>query len=170
MQLPKELLELIVEEVIKVHIRQDEAKAKERKDWRLRNTELLLKNYRMLRSHCDGATEELNQYDNVFEPHELEIHSLMQYKAKTARMLDFVDTQLKAYRSLCQASGEASDRRFKVVDRQYIDPAHIGKSKKEIAEGLNIDQRTLYRDEKKAFEEISMYLFGFDSIQDLNVK
>lgn len=169
MQLPKELMQMIVEEVAKERTRQEIAQAKERKDWRLRNTELLMKNYRMLRSHCDGIVEDLETVEvNVFDRHELEIESLMAYKAKTAKMLNFVDAQLKVYKTYCYDCGDSVRRRYSVVSRLYVDKSFVGKPKKIIAEGLNIDLSTMYRDETKAFQELSMYIFGFDSIQDLN--
>lgn len=120
-KLPSEIVELITKSVIKTIEKQQDKTDKEKKDWRLRNTRLLLKNYRMLEEHCKSVEDELTNYEEiVYDPEELELHALMKYKAKTAKMLMYFDEMFKAYGNYCDRSGEATQRRCKVIDKLYV--------------------------------------------------
>lgn len=165
-KLPQEVLGEITKHVMKVIDKNDKKDQKEKKDWRLRNTRLLLRNYRMLNEHCQGVEAELFAYEDiVYDPDELELHSLMKYKAKTAKMLLYFDEMFKAYGDYCNRAGEASSRRFQVIDRLYV--SHNKLTTAGVAEIFNINTRTVYKDADKAIEELSIFLFGIDSIQDL---
>lgn len=165
-KLPKETIEAITKTVIQTWEKEQTKAKNEKKDWRLRNTRLLLKNYRMLEEHCRGVKVELEAYEEiVYDPEELELHTLMKYKAKTAKMLLYFDEMFKAYGNYCNRAGEATRRRFQVVDRLYVSNNEMGAE--QVAEYFNINTRTVYKDADKAIEELSVFLFGIDSIYDL---
>jgi hypothetical protein len=164
--LTKGQLEIIVEAVLKEQQKQDNKKKEHKKDWRLRNTKMLLKNYHLLQKHCDEITEDLEAFEEViFDPEELNLRSLMKYKAKTKKMLDYFDNSWGSYQSYCKNRGSVYSRRCDVLYKLYISPNEFTKIK--IAELYNMDERTVRRDEKKALEELSVFLFGIDSLSDL---
>ena len=79
----KTIDELEIEDVIKLGInaginyikQQEELKIGKRKDRRLRNTKLLLRNYRMLSAHCTSAIYDAKQ---VVDENAIDILDLME--------------------------------------------------------------------------------------------
>lgn len=138
---------------------------KEKRDKRLRNTALLLKHYHKLKRHCETIVNELEVYeDSVYDPYEINLNTLMKYKTKTAKMLDYFDISFDVYRKHCKDKGESIARRCDVIHKSYIlNPAM---KKIDIATLYGVDERTIRRDETKAVEELSIILFGIDSLTD----
>lgn len=166
MTLSTEQVEQIVKVVKRESEKHDKKKRKETKDYRLRNTTLLLKNYRMLKAHCQGIEEELDEYENiVYDPSELNLNTLMRYKAKTRKMIEYFESVFKAYEELAKRNGETMWRRYQVVSKMYV--MQEKQSADAVAEFYNIDRRTVFRDSKKAIEELSVLLWGVDSFDDL---
>ena len=164
--LSKTQLEIISEAVLKEHHKLIKKEHESEKDWRLRNTKLLLKHYQMLQKHCEEITEDLDDYEEiVFDPAELDLKALMKYKAKTKKMLDYFDASFGSYRDFCKGKGYASIRRCNVLYKLYISTENFNKVK--IAEFYSLDEKTIRRDEAKATEELSIFLFGIDSLADL---
>ena len=164
--LSKTQLEIISEAVLKEHQKLLKKEHEAEKDWRLRNTKLLLKHYQMLQKHCEEITEDLEDYEEiVFDPAELDLKALMKYKAKTKKMLDYFDASFGSYRDFCKSKGYASARRCDVLYKLYISTDNFSKVK--IAEFYNLDEKTIRMDEAKATEELSVFLFGIDSLADL---
>lgn len=165
--LTKHQLEIIAEAVLKEQNNQKKRHDKVKKDWKLRNTNLLLKNYRMLKQHCDGIVPTLHDFeDTIFSPDQLELSSLMKYKARTKEMLDYFDLMLSSYCQYCHNQGEMAERRYDIIFSVYITNEYR-KSKMQMTGIYNIDARTVDRDIKKAGEELAIFLFGIDSLDDL---
>lgn len=85
----------------------------------------------------------------------------MQYKARTAKRLNYFDSIFKAFAELSKRQREASTRRYWIVYRMYIEPKSITAS--ELAYEYNVDRSTIFRDINKATKELSVKLFGIDS-------
>lgn len=172
LNLSRKQIEVITETAAQEAIKAYEKKNKESttvgyRDWRLRNTKLLLKNYQLLFNHCSEIVDELDGYENViFDPDELNLQTLMKYKARTKKMLDYFDNVWEAYHRYCIQKGSNVYRRFKVLDRLYI----LESESKliDIADYYGVDERTIRRDERKATEELSVFLFGIDSLDELS--
>lgn len=166
MKLPKELMDVIVETVAMEQEKQkNEDKAKQR-DYRLRNTSLLLKNYQKLKVHCQAITDDVKDYENmVYDPDELNLHTLMKYKARTAQMLNYFDSIFRAYGELSKRQGEAAERRYRICQRMYIDEQNGTAG--DLADYYNIDRSTVFRDVNKSIEDLSIMLWGIDSFDDL---
>lgn len=164
MNLPKEILELIVEEVSKEFSKTNKLKKEQEKDWRLRNTRYLLVNYRKLQSHCKASLEELKLHDDVLK--DIRVNSVAEYKAKTIKMMDYVDMMLKSYESYCKGAGQATNRRWSVFKRKYLDSGELP-TNSTLAKQHGVDERTIRRDDGKAIEEFSVYLFGISHLTDL---
>lgn len=164
--LTKHQLEIIAAAVLKEHEEKEKKNQEPKKDWRLRNTKLLLKHYRWLSKHCEEIVEDLDEYEDViFDPEELNLKALMKYKVKTKRMMNYFDSVWGSYYQHCKNRGRMSQRRADVLYKLYISSTEF--KKVEIAEIYGIDESTVRRDESKATKELSIFLFGIDSLNDL---
>ena len=164
--LTKHQLEIIAEAVLKQQRKIEKEAEHPDKDWRLRNTKLLLRHYRWLSLHCEELVEDLDEYGEIlFEPGELNLKALMKYKAKTKKMMDYFDTTWGSYYQHCKNRGAMAQRRVDVLYRLYI--ANPEMKKVELAEKYGVDESTIRRDESKAARELSIFLFGIDSLNDL---
>lgn len=127
--LTKHQLEIIVDAVLKSKKKINKEKQKEKQDWKLRNTNLLLKNYRMLKKHCDGIVPRLHQFEeSIFDPEELNLEKLMKYKAQTKEMFDYFDIVLSSYNQYCHNQDITAERRFDVINKIYISNPSFSKS------------------------------------------
>lgn len=164
--LTKHQLQIIAEAVIKEQKKHEKKQQTPPKDWRLRNTKLLLRRYRWLEAHCNEIVEDLEEYEDVlFDPEELNLKALMKYKAKTKRMMNYFDATWGSFYQHCKNSGKMARRRADVLYKLYISPEEYKKI--EIADIYGIDESTVRRDESKATKELSIFLFGIDSLNDL---
>lgn len=145
-----------IAEVVKIAaaevLAQREAIIEEEFDARYHDVNLLMKNYRKLKAH----------YSHV-APEALEVNSICSMRRKTGLMMSHVDKMLKTYRALCLESENPEEaRRWNALYLRYI-----GKDRmrvEAIAEQLNIDKRTFYRDVGKAMEDMAVLLFGIEAI------
>lgn len=165
--LTKHQLEIIAEAVIKQQKKQQEKKTESvEKDWRLRNTKLLLRHYRWLNLHCEELVEDLDGYEEIiFDPEELNLKALMKYKAKTKKMMDYFDATWGSFFAHSKNRGAMAQRRADVLYKLYISDAEY--KKVDIADIYGVDESTIRRDESKATKELSIFLFGIDSLNDL---
>lgn len=121
-------------------------------DSRYRDVNLLMKNYRKLKSH----------YAHV-SPETLEVSSICSMHRKTGLMMSHVDKMLTAYKALCKdAVNQDEVRRWDALYLRYISDEKI--SVDDIADRLHIDKRTFYRDINKAMEDMAILLFGVEAI------
>ena len=145
-----------IAEVVKIAaaevLAQREAIIEEEFDARYHDVNLLMKNYRKLKAH----------YSHV-APEALEVNSICSMRRKTGLMMSQVDKMLKTYRALCLESENPEEaRRWNALYLRYI-----GKDRmrvEAIADQLNIDKRTFYRDIGKAMEDMAVLLFGIEAI------
>ena len=143
-----------------------------RHDRRLRNTKLLLKNYRAFKKHSESAIYEASQIDEnaidildlMWDPknnHDTTINSIRQSAVRTSIIMEHIDRMLGIYKVICLNSGKLEDmRKYKVIYAMYI--SEKGYSAEEIAEAENIDSRTVYKDIDVACEKLSALIFGVD--------
>lgn len=163
--LSKELLETITDIVLSTISKDNKTKQKQHKDWRLRNTELLLQNFRILKEHCDEIEIELIHYEPIkFELEEVDFESIMKSKEKTRRMVLYIESMLEAYERYSLKAGEAARRRFKTMWSYYISDDNL--SHKGISEYLHVHERTVRRDLVDARKEFSVFLFGILGVED----
>lgn len=160
----KIITEVAAQEAIRAYEKNQTKIQKEKQDSRLMNTELLLKNYRKLKDHCseiDSEAEELE--DTIFDLTELTLESLMKYRFKTAKMLRHVDRMLYAYEWDCRHGSVEERRRFRILQKRYLAEDRI--TVKDLCEELNVEQATVYRDTKRAINDVAVLLFGFDALK-----
>ncbi len=148
---------------------------KGRYDRRLRNTRLLLKNYRVFKHHAQGAVfnakkakenavDILDGLDDFAFDDGLYIESIKRSQQRTIIIIRHIDEMLKYYRIACEQSGREDEMRcYRIIMATYIDDEK--KTAEEIAEAENIERRTVYKNINTAIKPISALIFGVDSIK-----
>lgn len=148
---------------------------KSRYDRRLRNTRLLLKNYRSFKRHAQGAIfnakqakenaiDILDGLDDGMLNDNLYVEGIKKSQQRTIIILNHVEEMLRYYRIACEQSGKAEEmRRYRTVMAMYIDDDK--KTAQQIAEKENVELGTIYKDLNKAIKPISALIFGIDSIK-----
>jgi hypothetical protein len=160
----KELIEQITviatETATKILVAQKELESRAVIDRRLRNTKLLLKNFRHLKAHANSIRLELDELDELLildsdEMDEIEVESIKKSKRKTLIMLAFISHMLELYRTI-------NEKRHMIVVCLYI--ADEKNTVEELAMYYKCTPRAIYKELKSAVSEISALFFGVDSI------
>ncbi len=146
----------------------------QRADRRLRNTKLLLRNYRMLKKHAENSVFRRAQMDesafDILESmmksrdNDVIISSIKDSAARTAIMVSHVEAMLGLYDAFCEKSPnkEIERRRYDVVWDMYI--AEDTLSAKEIAQKKNMSKENVYVDLRVAVERLAALIFGVDGL------
>lgn len=147
---------------------------RQKHDKRLRNTKMLLQNYRMFKEHIKGAVFEtdlsseedpIDILDLMWESPNTEIYveSIKKSVERTRIIMLHIDEMLSLYETYCFRSEKPEDkRRWRVTKMMYLDDVAINAN--DIAKSENIDKRTVYRDIGAAAVKISALIFGIDGI------
>lgn len=136
---------------------------------RLRNTRVLLENYRELHEHAESAVfradqvtdedTEIAKLMSTWEVGVVRVEAIKLSAAQTATIVQHIDDMLECYRRRCERSPKPEDmRRYRVINALYI--AAEPKTIEEIAEEENANERTIYRDVDIAINTLSVYFFG----------
>lgn len=147
-------------------------KKKSRHHRRLRNTDLLLKNYNNFVSHCNNAIYTRKQLvendiiDILDEVEELDqethVKAIMRTKERTAIIVNHIKNVLGFYEYQAEKSGEPERaRRANVVIGIYIS----NKKYEVLAEELSCSTKTIKRDKRTAIAELSTLIFGIDGLK-----
>lgn len=146
----------------------------ERRDKRLRNTRVLLRNYRMLLMNRDNsiymrsqveesAADILENMMNLYDD-EVIIDSIKRSTTRTAIIVAHIENMLEIYHCYCyHTSGDELDiRRYEILYRHYIadEPEEIT----ELAERFMVSSDTVYADLRIACERLSALIFGIDGL------
>lgn len=143
-------------------------------DTRLRNTKLLLRNFRMLKAHSESAVYDIEQLldESPYDILDLMnsgsgggfVESIKSSVARTAIMVQHVETMLQLYETYCFKSRRPEEeRRCRIIQALYINDEHM--TVYEVAQRENIDARTVYKDIDSAAEKIAAFIFGIDGIR-----
>ncbi len=146
----------------------------QRADRRLRNTRLLLRNYRMLKEHAQNSVfSRAQMYESAFDilesmmryDNDVIISSIKDSAARTAVMVFHVETMMGLYEAFCEKSPnrEIERRRYDVVWDMYI--AEQTLSAKEIAKKQNMSRENVYADLRVAIERLTALIFGVDGLK-----
>ncbi len=148
-----ELADMISDKVIK----HQDGKRKRLKDNAYHNTRLLLRNYDKLKKHCEIVDEQtVEDLGTLWSDWRFDINSLLEHKAKTAKLMRHVDKALIALKAI-------NEDDYKLIKRKYLTP-NVLTDDIEIAIEFGIDRTTVVRRLKKSCEELSILLFGIDVI------
>lgn len=160
-----ELSDSSVEKIVDLLIYKNRKVEKNESEKELRNTEELLKNYRLLKNHANVDIPRLKD-DVPLSSHQLSLYSLLGYRARSKEMIIFIDKILDEYKTICQAGEIEKRRRWDVISNLYINPREM--SLTQLSEKFHADVKTIKRDKQKAIKELSIMIFGLDSLNDMS--
>ena len=168
--------EIAAQVALKTYREEAERIKKEQADRRLRNTKLLLRNYRMFKAHAENAVYTAQEacdddaYDIIdlmsdrFSDNDVFVESIKRSVERTVTIVNHIDTMLKLYEVYCNRSGSQEEiRRWHVINGMYI--SEQPKTVKQIANDFVCAERTIYRDIDDACEKIAALIFGIDGIR-----
>jgi len=159
------------EKAIEIHKKlhfEDEQNAR---DKRLRNTKVLLKNYRDFKAYVNKVEKKVAKREGITE--ETDINDLLVYgedivksiKLSTQRtivMVQYIDQSLAAFKYICENDPyRDSLRQFEVLQMRYVE----GRTIEDIAEEFRINERSVYKAIDTACERLSVILFGVYGIK-----
>lgn len=165
----------IVELVIEVYKKEIEGQRKKAYDKRLRNTRLLLENYRGFLAFSDGAIYEASQCDeDVYDilslmsdrpsNHEMYVESIKKSAGRTKLIIEHIRKALADYQNYCMRSGKDEEmRRCRTIYRLYIEDENW--DAQQIAAAETVDISTVYKDVKEATKRLTPRIFGIDGIR-----
>lgn len=185
MELPADIMAVIKEtakQTAKAVVTEQDTQLEERRDRRLHNTQLLLKNYRKFKLHCTGAvyTDEEGDHDGSEEEEAIELLDMMMNKnrmavvesirmscRRTKIIMKHIDNVLSMYEVYCNqkadnADGRTARREYQVLRRYYISDNEP--TCDQIAAELQISPRQVYRDLSSATAQVSVFMFGVDAL------
>lgn len=155
--------------------KEKEHKMKSRFDRRLRNTKLLLIEYRKLEIHCkdaeykkisSNAIDILDELDCFEFEDDVYIESIKKSKDRTDIIIKHIQKMLEAYKYLCDRSKKPEvARRYNVIYDLFIGDYEF--TIDEVAESYNIHPRTVYKDVDDASATLSALIFGIDGLKTL---
>jgi len=161
-------------EALKIFEQERKKEYSGRADRRLRNTKLLLRNYRMLKEHAENSVfgrtqmEEsaldilesmMSMYDN-----EVIIESIKRSATRTSIIVSHIETMFGLYETYCNNAPNRGIemRRYEVVWDMYMADQTL--SVKEIAEKQNISKDSVYADLKIGIERLTALILGVDGL------
>ena len=144
-------------------------------DNRVKNTKLLLSNYRNFKKHINTAiyteeqleTEEISdildkigidaqEYDKTI------VESILKSKKRTEIIIEHIDTILAAYMLRARSRDDLElKRRAEVIEKLYVDGMKMSQISKEVHSSIS----TVKRDRDRATKEIAILMFGIDGIR-----
>lgn len=143
----------------------------ETKDYRLRNTKLLLTHYREFKAHAESAIYSAEQSEDVLDVLDLMwernrrseqvVNSIKKSAVHTKIIMTHIDSMLEVYKTFAERSRKQSNiRQYQVLCERYIDDVQL--TVEEIAEKHNVDPRTVYLDIDAGVDRLSKLIFGVD--------
>jgi len=172
------------QEAVKVYQEEKMKDWKSRKDRRFHNTDLLLRNYTMLKKNVEDAVytksqleaeqdeaEEILELMDSRSDSDLTIESIKQSKIRTAIIMAHIDQMLDVFKAYCEESPDPlMQRRYNVLMDMYIGEykeetgEYITLTVPEIADKYSISKESVYGDLKIAKERVSSLIFGIEGI------
>ncbi len=149
-----------------------EERRKSRHDRRLRNTDLLLKNYNKFVAHCNtavytsqqlkqsNAMDILDEMGKDEDEEEIYIQSIMRTKERTFIIVNHIKRILSYYKFIMRSEPDKL-RKYNVMVGLYLEK----KTYNQLAEELYCSTKTIERDRKEAIGDISVLIFGVDGLR-----
>ena len=163
--MPIDLSDETIKKIVDRLVTRGEEFQKNETEKELRNTKLLLQNYRLLESHIDVELPKLED-DVPLSKSELSLYSLLGYRARSKEMIIFIKKVFDHYQAVCKSGSYEQKRRCNVIKALYFDSYPLNRA--QLAEKYKADEKTIRRDEKRAIRELSIMIFGIDSLNDLS--
>lgn len=158
---------IATEQAIIIHQRLKEEEEQKVRDKRLRNTKLLLKNYKDFKAYVNRVegklvdrvhiTNEEPTIKDLLVRGEDVVKTIKQSTQRTIMMVSYIDQSLDAFKYICEHDPfKDSLRQFEVLHLRYVE----GETIESIAETFGINERNVYKAIDVAAERLSVILFG----------
>lgn len=142
------------------------------RDNRLYNTRLLLERYKGLVEYSEEAVSDAMQIDDDDILEELlelmnrgksssilSVESIQERAARTRIIVDHINKMLEFYRFHCESSSKNEVlRKWETIYYMYL--GDITMNALEIAEKIGVEERSVYRYQKSAIQDLSALFFG----------
>jgi len=173
----KELLEtaekLGIEAGIRAYQQKKEEGVKVRHNKNLRNTELLLQNYRKFKLHIEESIFDIETAKGNFisildevddeQDNDIYIDSIKKSVARTSIIISHINHMLDVFGAYCNNDPRIEiKRQIKVIQMLYVNDEH--NDIESVAETLNISRTSVFNSKRDAIQTLSSLLFGIDSI------
>lgn len=172
----EELLEAAkvgAEAAIEAMAKEKQKEDKNKRDRRLRNTKLLLSNYRNFKEYSINAIYSAEQaedlvdiLDLMWDPNNRSnqiVESIKKSAIRTKIIMTHIESMLNTYRDLCEKSKNPTDKRkYSVLFDRYFADEQL--TIDEIAKKHSIEPRTVYLDIDAAINVMAVLIFGVDCI------
>lgn len=155
------LAELVSDKVVK----KQKAENKRKGSLMYHNTKLLLVNYHQLKKHCEIVNEQVTeQLGSLWSDWRFDLDTLLEHKAKTAKLMIHVDKALKKYQEDCRKAATAEEsKRFQILQLRYINQPRM--SQFDTAVELRMNRKTIARHEEAAIHTLSVYMYGYEYLE-----
>lgn len=156
-------IERAIKETLDAHEKQRNDLERKKKKNMVKNTELLITHFRKCKEMVrEIDLDKLEDEGTFLSSEELTLETLERYRYKTYKMVRHIENMLVAYDYDTKQGTQEERRRFLIMQRRYI--ADNRMSIKEIMEHMNVSQSTVYNDSKKAMQDMSSFIFGYESV------
>lgn len=156
-------IERAIKETLDAHEKKRIELERKRKKNMVKNTELLITHFRKCKEMVrEIDLDRLEDEGTFLSSEELTLETLERYRYKTYKMVRHIENMLVAYDNDTKRGTQEERRRFLIMQRRYI--ADNRMSIKEIMEHMNVSQSTVYSDSKKAMQDMSSFIFGYESV------
>lgn len=156
-------IERAIKETLDTHEKKRIELERKQKKNMVKNTELLITHFRKCKEMVrEIDLDRLEDEGTFLSSEELTLETLERYRYKTYKMVRHIENMLVAYDNDTKRGTQEERRRFLIMQRRYI--ADNRMSIKEIMEHMNVSQSTVYSDSKKAMQDMSSFIFGYESV------
>jgi hypothetical protein len=158
---------IATEHAIALHEKLKDDDKKREKDKQLRNTKLLLRNYRDFKeyvNHVEGNVKDKNSLPNeeatikdLLVRGEDIVKTIKQSTQRTIMMVTYIDQALSAFKYICENDiNKSAIRQYGILNLRFVE----GKTIEAISEEYDINVRNVYKAIDVAAERLSVILFG----------
>lgn len=162
----KDLMPETAATITGIVVKEQRKLTKKDRDRRLRNTLMLLINYRRLKLHIqtEPGDDELTMQYEAQNGVVIRFDEISKYHAKSRALIKYLDRILEVYKAECEEGSASEYRRYQVINKLYLGP-HKYKLI-DLQDIYGKDTSTLNKDKKQAIEDISIMLYGIDALLD----
>lgn len=169
----KKIIETASRVAIEEYHKEFDRSRQENRDKRLYNTRLLMEKYRGMVKYSESAVYDAAQLEDdldlqtlldimgcSYDSHTLSVQSIQERVGKVRIILDHVTRMLDYYKFRCESSGKTEIvRKWEVIKALYLDEEI--KTVQDLAEVYFVDERTIYRYNRAALQDLSALFFGW---------
>ena len=136
---------------------------KRRKKNMVKNTELLIKNFRKCKEMVrEIDLDKFEDQGTFLASEELTLETLEKYRMKTYKMVRHIENMLVAYEHDAKNGTEEDRRRYSIMYKRYISDKRM--SVKQIMDAMHVSQSTVYADTRAACKDMAAFIFGYESV------